>query len=57
MAAMLAEPAVAFCSLSFISFFVQGAYNYGKPGKLREFFNSGKFRETQGILNLLREFL
>jgi len=39
---------------------LQGAYNSGKPGepgKLRDFFNSGKLGKTQGILNLLREFL
>jgi len=24
---------------------ILGAYNSGKPGKLREFFNSGKLRE------------
>jgi len=32
---------------------VQGAYNSGKPGKhgnLREFVNSGKFRENSGNL-------
>jgi len=41
-----------------IAFYIlQGAYNFGKPGKLREFFNSGKLRKensgnfkfTQGI--------
>jgi len=28
--------------------FRQGAYNSGKPGKLGEFFNSGKLRENSG---------
>jgi len=39
---------------------IQGAYNSGKHGNLREFVNSGKFREnsgnlkfTQGIYQLL----
>jgi len=27
-----------------------GAYNCGKPGNLREFVNSGKFREISGNL-------
>jgi len=36
---------------------LQGAYNSGKPGKLREFVNSGKLRENSGILSLLREFI
>jgi len=40
--------------LSSLSWSGQGAYNSGKPGKLPEFFNSGKL---WGILNLLREFL
>jgi len=26
----------------------KGAYNSGKPGKLREFCNSGKLRENSG---------
>jgi len=28
--------------------FLQGAYNAGEPGKLREFFNSGKLKENSG---------
>jgi len=28
----------------------QGAYSSGKPGKLREFVNSGKLRENSGKL-------
>jgi len=38
----------------------QGAYNSGKPGKdgnLREFVNSENSGKTQGIKNLLREFI
>jgi len=34
---------------------LQSACNSGKPGKLREFFNSGKLGgKTHGILNLLK---
>ena len=29
---------------------MQGAYNSGKPGNLREFVNSGKLRENSGNL-------
>ena len=29
---------------------IQGAYNSGKHGNLREFVNSGKFRENSGNL-------
>jgi len=29
---------------------MQGAYNSGKPGKLREFVHSGKVRENSGNL-------
>jgi len=36
---------------------IQLVYNSGKPGKLGEFFNSGKLRAKLAILNLLREFL
>jgi len=42
---------------------MQGAYNSGKPGKLREFVNSGKlgensgnFKFTQGIYQMLAVF-
>jgi len=35
----------------------QGAYNSGKSGNLREFVNSGNSGKTQGISNLLREFI
>jgi len=36
--------------VSYPSYLVQGAYNSGKPGNLREFVNSGKFRENSGNL-------
>ena len=33
-----------------MTFYLQGAYNSGKHGNLREFVNSGKFRENSGNL-------
>jgi len=44
---------IIFCTPPGGEVITQGAYNSGKPGKLREFVNSGKLR----ILSLLREFI
>jgi len=35
-------------SVSIVDLYYQGAYNSGKPGKLGDFFNPGKFGENSG---------
>jgi len=48
---------IQYCKVFFVLLLTeQGAYNSRKPGKLREFLNSGKLGETQGISNLLGNF-